>query len=176
MSCVVGVVKNGTVYLGGDSASVGDWTTRETKLSKVFISGDFLMGYVGSFRVGNLLQHKLHIDTRKEGMGDEEFMVVTFVENMRECLKEGGVSKIENNVERGGNLLVGYNGTLYEIDDDFQVNTFGEYNSIGWGFPFALGSLYMTSGKEPEERVRLALETAAHFCGTVIPPFKILKK
>ena len=59
MTCIVGVVDNGKVYMGGDSAGVGGLCIETRKQPKVFRNGDFLIGYTDSFRMGQLLQYKM---------------------------------------------------------------------------------------------------------------------
>ena len=59
MTCIIGLVADGRVYLGGDSAAVHGWTRRRTRLRKVFRKGPFLVGYTTSFRMGQLLEHQL---------------------------------------------------------------------------------------------------------------------
>lgn len=55
MTCVVGLVDKGTVYIGVDSAAVQGWTRRKSRVAKVFHRGPFLIGYTTSFRMGQLL-------------------------------------------------------------------------------------------------------------------------
>lgn len=76
----------------------------------------------------------------------------------------------------GGTFLVGYNGKLYAIQNDFQVGIPAiEYDAVGCGANFALGALHATKNKRPEDRVMMALEAAATFSAGVAPPFKVIK-
>ena len=90
MTCIVGLVQKGTVYIGADSASVSGWTSRVTRLPKVFRRGPFLIGYTTSFRMGQLLEHALAVPPQGDESDDMRFMVTTFVESVRALLKERG--------------------------------------------------------------------------------------
>jgi ATP-dependent protease HslVU (ClpYQ) peptidase subunit len=171
MTCIVGLVEKGVVHIGGDSASVSGWTSRITRLPKVFRRGPFLIGYTTSFRMGQLLQHSLVVPTQKD-TDDMRFMVTTFVECVRQLLKEKGVAKIEANAESGGQFLVGYRKRLYSVQSDFQVNEMADgFDAVGSGCEYALGALSATQGMKPVLRVRKALAVSAHFNMAVSPPY-----
>jgi ATP-dependent protease HslVU (ClpYQ) peptidase subunit len=171
MTCIVGLVEKGTVHIGGDSASVSGWTSRVTRLPKVFRRGPFLIGYTTSFRMGQLLQHSLVVPLQKD-TDDMRFMVTSFVECVRQLLKEKGVAKIESNAESGGQFLVGYRKRLYSVQSDFQVNEMADgFDAVGSGCEYALGSLAATKGMKPVLRLKQALAVSAHFNMAVSPPY-----
>lgn len=172
MTCVVGLVHKGRVYVGVDSSSVQGWTRRESKVSKVFRRGPFLIGYTTSFRMGQLLEHHLSVPRQTDKMADMTFMVTQFIESARGLLKEKGFSKVEANNESGGQFMVGYRGHLFSIESDFQVGEIRDgYDAIGSGAEFALGAMAALAGRPPTRRIRRALEIAAHFNMGVCPPF-----
>ncbi len=177
MTCIVGLVHRKTVYIGADSASVLGWTSRVTRLAKVFQKGPFLIGYTSSFRMGQLLQHALAVPvqgTARKERDDMKFMVTVFAEHVRSLLKDRGMSKVEANAESGGQFLVGYRSRLYSVMSDFQVNEMADgYDAVGSGAEYALGALYAMKGVAPQTRVRRALEVSAHFSMAVCPPFVV---
>lgn len=178
MTCIIGTIDNGEIYMGADSAGVGGYSIKRRKDSKIFINGEFIMGFTTSFRMGQLLRFKFTPPKQKENQDIYEFMVSDFVEGVRQCLKDGGYSKITNNEESGGTFIVGYRGRLFTIDSDFQVGElFGNYASCGCGSDIALGSLFSTEGKEMKtpERIMLALQAAEEFSAGVRGPFNIIK-
>lgn len=71
-----------------------------------------------------------------------------------------GKDKEDGDREEGGSFLVGYNGVLYEIGEDFQVadNT-DLYCSLGCGEDYAHGSLFTTSKLHMSPRKRGVNET-----------------
>jgi ATP-dependent protease HslVU (ClpYQ) peptidase subunit len=175
MTCIVGLVDKGKVYIGGDSAGVGDYNLTVRADEKVFINEDFIMGFTSSFRMGQLLRYKFKKPYHFPNVSDDEYMVTTFVDAVRDCLKQGGYARNNSGEESGGTFLVGYNGNLYAIYDDYQVAKFKDgFAAVGSGSQIALGSLYSTDGKEPEERIRLALEASERFNAAVRSPFVIL--
>lgn len=172
MTCIVGLVDKRNVYIGGDSASVAGWTSRVTRLPKVFRRGPFLIGYTTSFRMGQLLQHALVVPLQGEERDDMRFMVTVFVECVRTLLKDKGVAKVESNAESGGQFLVGYRGHLYSVQQDFQVNEMADgFDAVGSGSEYALGALASTKGMAPTQRLKHALAVSAHFNMAVSPPF-----
>jgi ATP-dependent protease HslVU (ClpYQ) peptidase subunit len=174
MTCIVGLLENGNIYMGGDSAGVGGYSLSTRKDEKVFINGEFIFGFTTSFRMGQLLRYSLDPPERYPKIDVYKFMVNDFINAVRKCLKDGGYAQKDKEEELGGTFLVGYQGRLFEIEDDYQVaEVFENYASCGCGFDLALGSLFSTEGQEPEKRVRMALEAAAKFSAGVSPPFNI---
>lgn len=187
MTCIVGLVENNKVYIGGDSASVSGQTTRVSAIPKVFSvtstlanhEDRFLIGYTSSWRMGQILEHHLgfaEAELPKVGDSLREFMVCVFVERVRQLFKEFGYSTVENNEETAGQFLVGYSGHLCFIDSDYQVNeTVNGMDACGAGEQYALGALYATkdSALTPYQRIDIALEAAAEFSTVVRPPFTV---
>lgn len=177
MTCIVGLVENDKVYIGGDSAGVGGYDITVRKDVKVFRNGPFLMGFTSSFRMGQLLAYKLRVPVRQPEYTEiMAFMVTTFIDSVRSCLKEGGFSRSKEGEESGGSFLVGYEGRLFEVHEDFQIGeSYDDYSAVGCGDNYAIGSLYTTRGGvwSPEERITMALEAAAHHSAGVCAPFII---
>ncbi len=172
MTCIVALADKGVVYMGGDSAGVGgsDLVVRRDK--KVFKSGPFIMGFCGSFRMGQVLQYKFAVPTRAPEQDVFDFMVCQFIDAARTAMRDAGVSKIENNIEEGGLFLVGYEGRLFRIDEDFHVGeSIHGFDAVGAGECYALGSLFTTDKIKPERRLSLALEAAETFSAAVRGPF-----
>jgi ATP-dependent protease HslVU (ClpYQ) peptidase subunit len=174
MTCVIGLVHKGRVYLGADSSSVQGWTRRVTMLRKIFRLGPFLVGYTTSFRMGQLLEHELRVPDPKPGQSDLGYMVANFAESARALLKDRGFSKVEANAETGGQFLVAYRGHLYSIQSDFQVGEMaGGLDAIGTGAEPALGAMAALRSRPPASRIRRSLEIAAEFNMGVCPPFYV---
>ncbi len=176
MTCIIGLTEGETVYVGADSASVdsGNLITRPTKVRKVFKRGPFLIGYTTSFRMGQLLEHWLEVPEQDSHQSSQAYMVKEFAESIRTLFKEKGFAKIQNNTERGGSFLVGYKGSLYTINSDFQVAEMADgFDSVGCGSKFALGAMSALSGLRASQRIKKSLEIAAYFSAGVCPPFYI---
>lgn len=181
MTCIVGLIDNGKVWMGGDSAGVAGLDVTIRKDPKVFKNGDFLIGYTSSFRMGQLLRFKLNPPkyyAEQHNNDEYQYMCTDFIDAVRTCLKNGGYTKISSNEEYGGTFLVGFNGRLFEIDSDFQVGeSLSDYNSVGCGEDYAKGSIYalldLGNLLPPRTVVCEALKVAEHFSGGVRGPFVI---
>ena len=179
MTAIVGLIEEETekVYVGGDSAGVAGLSIQLRKDPKVFKTGPFLIGYTSSFRMGQLIRFGLNPPIRHPGKDIYEYMCVTFIYNLRDVLKKGGYTEVKNNREGGGTFIVGYEGKLFEVGNDFQVGEpIENYVACGCGFELALGSLYSTKKlgyTNSYERVLLALKAAEKYSGGVSAPFVI---
>lgn len=175
MTCIVGLEHEGKVYIGGDSLGVSGYNIRERLDEKVFKNGKFIMGFTSSFRMGQLLRYELEPPKLKKGQDVMQFMVKDFVGAVRDCLKVGGYSTISSNEESAGTFLVGFQGCLFCVENDYQVARLsdGEY-SVGCGEQYAMGSLYSTSGVGPVRRITEALNAASKYSGGVGGKYTIL--
>src|SRR3990167_7962118 len=112
MTCVVGLEKRGTVWIGADSAGTASDMRQQLRADeKVFKLGEMLIGICGSFRMGNLLRYKLELPEHRAAVSDMEYLVGDFVSSVKTLL--------DNAME--GSFLVGYKGKLYHVQSDFQV-------------------------------------------------------
>lgn len=183
MTCIVAVEHEGAVYLGGDSAAVDTDSLLVCSLAdeKVFMteSEDMVMGFAGSFRIGQLMRYALQMPIQKVGQDDMAFMVVDFIDAVRTSMSSRGSLKKEDEVEEHDtHIVVGFNGKLYVIEEDFHIERpILGYTSIGTGAQIALGALHATqdSGKSPEDRINCALTAAAKFNAGVRKPFHVVK-
>ena len=178
MTCIVGLIHNKDVYIGGDSAASGGQNIRIRKDNKVFKNGNILYGFTTSFRMGQILAYQFDTPKRPPKESIRDYIYGLYIEAVRGCLKDHGYAKVESNVEQGGNFIIGYEGLLFEIQDDFHVAEYHEpYTAIGAGESYALGALRIlnTSEMNPKQIITKSLEVATHFTPCVRPPF-IIKK
>lgn len=180
MTCIIGLIKNKKVYIGGDSAGVGGNDVTLRKDTKVFRTGKFIIGYTSSFRMGQLLRFKLKLTKQERGVSDYEYMCTTFIDSVRKCLKNGGYTIVKDESERIGTFLVGYKNRLYKIEGDLQVGeSYENFNSVGCGEDYAKGALDIilkySKGYSAEKIIEKALTTVVKFSSGVRPPFNILK-
>jgi ATP-dependent protease HslVU (ClpYQ) peptidase subunit len=183
MTCIVGMAQKDKVWVGGDSAASSSDTMEKClrRDPKVFKNGEFLIGYSGSFRFGQILRYKFIPPGKKDDQEDYEYMVTDWLDALRHACKEGGFSKIEDNEEElpDASALIGYHNKLYVLDSDFQIGELtNDMYAIGCGAGLALGSM-ATSMKiskrmPPRKRIQLALEASAQYALGVEPPFLIL--
>ena len=174
MTCIVGITKNGRVFIGADSAGVSGLDLRIRRDEKVFKNGEFVFGCTTSFRMIQLLRYKLTVPKRYPNDDVMTFMATTFIDAVRSCLKDGGFAEKKNEAEIGGTFLVGHAGRLFKIESDYQVaeGTDG-FDACGCGESYALAHLYATQQSDLDIPISLnkALECAAHFSAGVVGPF-----
>jgi len=181
MTCIIGLETDDGVWIGADSAgtdtSYGAQTIRAD--TKVFKRGPVLMGFCGSYRMGQLLRYQLEMTNQPDGMPDYEYMVRHFIEDARKCLKSGGFTWVEKNTETGGQFLVAYKDKLYGIEEDFQVGmSTRSYQCIGSGGDYASGAMAALVSDEDlteAQKIKKALKIAADHDAYVAAPFKVMK-
>jgi ATP-dependent protease HslVU (ClpYQ) peptidase subunit len=178
VTCIVGVAEAGRVWIGGDSSACSGYSTRPTALRKVFrvdttARETLLIGYCGSFRMGQLLQYSLDLTAPRKGDA-LEYLVTVVMERVRVLFRDAGFATVSNNQESGGLFLLGYEGGLYRVCSDYQVNPMLDgYDAIGCGDESALGALHALRNMDPQDRLVRALQTAEHFSGSVCAPFVV---
>lgn len=175
MTCIVGYTNGKTVWMGGDSAgTAGNFNQRIRADKKVFVKGEFIIGFCGSFRMGDLLKYTLQLPEANDVSDPDAFMVNQFVDSLRNCLEEES--------KKGGekllpSILVGFRGRLYNIESDYQCGRPEDgYDAVGSGSSVAVGAMHgsrhLTS---PRKRITDALAAAARNDAAVRPPFHVLK-
>lgn len=175
MTCIAGIAHDGKVFIGGDSAGVAGLDLDVVKLPKVFVNGDFVIGYTSSFRMGQVLQFAFTPPKRHPDRDVMHFMVTDFIDAVRNAFKGYGFAKKEMEVESGGFFLVGHSGRLFVICSDYQVfePTCG-YSAVGCGESFAKGVFFATQGGAAEQRIDLALKAAEAHSAGVRGPFHVV--
>lgn len=174
MTCIVGLLDKKTkkVFMGADSAGVGDMDIAIRRDAKIFKNGDFLIGCTTSFRMIQLLRYSLSPPKVEKEI--YEYMCTDFINAVRECFKVGGfLMKDTDGQEKGGQFLVGYKNRLFKIGSDFQVaENMDGIDAVGCGYAYALGALSALN-IPPKERILKALEASARFSAGVAKPFLV---
>lgn len=143
MTVIIGFTKNNTIYMGGDRRGSNGYSYKNVEHPKVFKNGEFLIGYTSSFRFGEILQYDFKPPQQSKDITDnKEFMVSKFIPALREALEKGKYSK--NDFEgRSGCALIGYRGSLYELQGDWSIlESSNKICSVGSGQDFAMGVMF----------------------------------
>ena len=187
MTCIVALSVGNKVYLGGDSAASDEKSGLVLQVTdpKVFKVGQFGIGFVDSFRMGQILQYNWTPPIYKPTAGFknlDKFMRTKFVESIKEVYQEHGYGKFGQSTEdgdEGGIIIIAVQNTgrIFTMDVDYHVSELStNYYAEGSGQQVALGSLVSTSSiKTPRKRVRMALEASAKFIMSVKAPFTIIE-
>ena len=178
MTCIIGLVDNDKVYIGGDSAGVSSYNISLRNDEKVFTKGDMVFGFTSSFRMGQLLRYKLKIPKQPIGIKDFEYLCGDFMDSVIKCFEDNKFATLNNNVIEGGVFLLGYKSKLYEVQSDFQVSSVaGGFDSCGCGDNYAKGAMRILINDKKlkaEEKIIKALEVAEYFSAGVSAPFNIV--
>uniref|UniRef100_UPI003F49A2CE hypothetical protein n=1 Tax=Streptosporangium sp. CA-235898 TaxID=3240073 RepID=UPI003F49A2CE len=186
MTVIAGLVHDGRVYMGGDSAGCAGWELTVRRDPKVFEVGPYLIGFTTSFRMGQLLRFSftpptLPYDLDHDGL--TKLMVTEFIDGIRATFKDGGYARKDSEQESGGKFLVGVRGRLFEIGPDYQVGEPADsYAAVGCGAQVALGALHAMNTMDtmddnsirPMDRIHHALYAAERFSNGVRAPFTVI--
>ena len=177
MTCILGLIDDGKMYMGADSAGVSGWDILIQKPSKIFIAGSCIIGVAGDPRALQLLRYSFKLPDHPEGMENEEYIAVLFTDAVREVMKIAGYAKKENEQEKiDSTILVAYRGELFRIESNYQfIQVTQNYFAVGGGSLESLGSMYATQdiALTPENRITRALEASEAFNMGVRAPFHI---
>lgn len=175
MSCIAGIVSDGKVWIGGDSAGVNSHEHLQLrKDSKVFKRNEeYLIGVSGSWRANQVLKvaglpNAPILDYDQKPLDPFLWMIQMFLPAIRKM-----------DMPEDFELLVGFRGRLFHVYGTSQVSEeIAGYEACGSGAQVARGSLYSTDREphvSPEVRIKLALQAAERFCSGVRGPFNILE-
>lgn len=178
MTCIVGYVEEGKVYIGGDSAGVAGYHVVQRADEKVFKKGEMIFGFTTSFRMGQIIRYCFEPPDHDPRVETDKYLCNDFVSELIKCYKKNGYNRKDKDGQtRGGTFLMGYKGNLYTISGDFQVGKpLDDFDSCGCGMEYALGSLNILNktNMDPTEKVKWALSAAEKFSGGVLRPFNIV--
>ena len=170
MTCIVGIVDDDTVYIGGDRSVSDGASVMSLSTPKIYIRDEWIYGYAGSLGIGQIMQI---IDIPILKKDDDPFMVLRMdmVDAFKSMMDNQGISIDDDN---DTDILIGCRGRLLEFSPaDWSVAEMKE-TSIGSGGNFALGSLYTSIDKDPIDRIGLALGAAITYSPTCQGPIDIL--
>lgn len=162
MTCIVAIIHQGSVFVGGDSAASTDVTIETRRNAKVFKNGEYLFGYTGSIRVGQQLEYSEALQALPEGADLVRHLVVHLVPLLKTLAGKEGIDE----------LIVAHGDRLCKITTDYAVADYPEHAAAGSGEPYALGNLFNSNGT-PELRIHRALAAAEANCPGVRAPFTV---
>lgn len=173
MTCIIGLVNKGTVWLGGDSMGSDDYNYQIQTEPKVFKKGEMIFGSAGDMRAPQLLRYALSIPRHNGNVNDMQYLTTIFTDAVIECFKARSYAKVNNSVVESG----GYRGKLYKMESNFQTcASVLNYEAVGCGGDYAKGAMYaLLKGKSTTTALKTiltkALEAAAAHSVYVKPPW-----
>lgn len=178
MTCIVGLVEKGSVYIGGDSCGLADTDYLIRKDKKVFKNGPMIMGFTDSFRMGQILQYSFKVPKHPKGLSDFGYLCTDFATAVIEVFTEHGYIKNSGNRAEGGTYILGYKGNLYTMYNDFQIELlYDNFTAVGCGESYAKGAMSVLKDAKmsPQKKIEKALETAEYFSAGVRAPYNIVR-
>lgn len=193
MTCIVGIEHDGNVWIGGDALAMdsndGDVTTLAHP--KIFmlpggLPGGFVVGHTGGIRGQQALRYGIDWNAvlgapmwSERVIPDDRvmhFLCTAFVSAVIKAYRDFGVAVTRDGQEKGEPFLLGFQGKLYEVEDEFAViRHVRPYAVVGCGRKYALGALAVLDDQVPvEKRIRMALQAAATHNAGVAGPFTIV--
>ena len=174
MTTILGIVKNNTVIMGADTqVTDGTRPNNHPKMEKITKNNGYLIAGSGDAQPCDILQHIFipPVPTVNERKDLYKFMITKFVPAMRDSLEENGWKSSTEDKDAGFNMLIAFDGELFDIGDDFSVllNSKGIYG-VGSGSSYGIGALEMGGTMEK------ALEISAHNDIYTSGPFQIIKQ
>ena len=162
------------MYMAGERAVSSDSVIQYLSTPKVWKWGEYLFGYAG--HLSALTVYNSFMPPQPEGLRGKKldaFMNTEFLEYAINFYNEHSIKT--DNLD----LLIAVGDRIYEHStDNMSLYTYDmDYNSIGSGSPYVMGSFFSTaaSGLSSRERIKLAMESAVKFspsCGGKIDIIK----
>ena len=92
MTCIIGLVRDGNVWIGADSAVTHDWIIHNHANPKLFRLHDLLIGASGPVRNRQIIQFHLtkFLPAFEEGDDPDDYIFRAVPDAFRACLKEHG--------------------------------------------------------------------------------------
>lgn len=177
MTCIVGMVAGDYVVIAGDSCggSASTWSTLVVAGAKVFRNGDYVIGYSGEFRHGQLLGNaSLPVHT---GHHDDfpSFLAGELADAFRNVFRAGGWLQKDKEREYGGVFLLGWRNRLFCVQHDFDFfEPRRGFHAIGCGDDAAIGATQALLNDGRKLGTQLAMDVLAaveSVSGGVLYPF-----
>lgn len=192
MTCIIGLEVFNKVYMISDSCVSNDNNYQKLRFpQKIFKIGPAVIGCTTSVRFLEIIKNGTFDGFRQslERMSISPHLYVAgnvlidvFVPELIRNLENAGYLEINNNVSKGGTLLVGIAGELYVIYNDFCVMRSGcEYAAIGSGADIASGAMGVLTKRIAEDKwdecvdamLNDAMSVVCEHNQYVMPPFYI---
>lgn len=112
------------------------------------------------------MEHTFEIPDMHENQDFIEYLYNDLLECFRQQLLDKKLLGTHDDKFRSeSNVLIIYDGEIYELDSNFGVNKIKEYAVIGSGWKVAIGSLYTNLHYHPETNKVEMVKQALISCG-----------
>lgn len=170
MTCIVGLKHGDKVYMGADSAAGTEDSRFRFGAKKIIERNGLIIGTAGTPRAMQVLQHgtKLAKPKAKMDVDAADAYMFDLCNTLKATFDAHGMTD-EDDFE----FLVAFGVHLYSVEGNYQyIRAAEDYLAVGYA-EYALGSLYCTIEKEPEERILMALMAEEHHGVGVMAPYVV---
>lgn len=119
MTCIVSFLYNNEIILAGDKSGSNGFLKVNIKEPKVFHKKDFMIGYCGSFRMGQILKYVWEIPKRKVDQTTENYIYIDIITSIKKCFKDNGFGDEDKN--KFGNFILCYENRIFEVQQDMSI-------------------------------------------------------
>lgn len=168
MTCITAVIEPSKgVVMAADNQSSTDSLKIDKASPKIWRNGDFLIGVAGSVRVSQVIKHCLQIPLTIQNVDHdsiEKWMVVDFVDAMRNLLKDKALLNVYEAVEsmEHSQIIVAWKDRVFRLWSDLQCEESRlEYSAAGSGTFYALGAMRQTKFFHKDHQIELLPATLA---------------
>lgn len=177
MTCIVAIVdKQQGILMGADSSAVDDTIHTPHISPKVFLKGEFGIGYCHSFRLGQIIEFWFTPPPIPDGEENlMRYMVMDFIPELKGVLADQDYPTHDDE-KTEWSLIVGIRGHIFTIESDWHIG-FDDipYAAIGAGSSYALGAIHAAEGGSSMFSLQKGLEAAEKFCPYVLGPFHFIE-
>ncbi len=162
MTCIAGLVHEGQVWLASDAQSTWGYKKKDCG-SKVLQIGDLGIAFTGYAAASVTVKNRLTLpDIPEDEAKHDRWLYVEVPDAIKQCLTDAGILKSESGrIDAGVYAIMGWRGRLCQMDSFLApYPEMRSYTASGSGGEVALGSLFSTEDKEPEERLKTAIQAA----------------
>lgn len=168
MTCIAAIIdSDGVGHIACDSVGADDSTKSVYLNRKIFTVSDMLIGWCGSYRMGQILQYRLSLPTATVDQDLDHWLHVDFVDAVRNVLKENGFLRVENNAEAGGTFLIVVAGRIFTMQGDLSLlESTDHFEACGSGEDYARATMncLVNSGiEDPAVILTQAIEAATKY-------------
>jgi len=168
MSVVVGLVKDGRVYMAADTRGLVDY--KPLPVQKLYVSthpqwGRWAIGSVGHMRNAEIADEMdlPMLGWRERRRATPQKVARCYLDGLRDQIERRGVT--EGNGVMGNDFLLALNGHLFQVLEFYMQDV--QIAAIGCGSAHAEGALRAlfkhNPTMPPEEMVRFAVDSAASY-------------
>ena len=185
MTCVAAIFEDRTLHIISDSLLLWEYPLDKSG-PKFFQKGPYIIGYAGSIRGAQILEHGTKLPNAYEveqyadnfGEADKEvmrkFMLDKVIPAIQNSFRENGFSQGTDDT-LGVVILVSIGAYMCIVAEDYCVIDCGTFAAIGSGSTLALSSLETTEklnklydkNIDPHTRLWLAMESASKYNNSV---------